>query len=161
MSYNPQGTIAQVPSWSKEGVPQVGTLDLFRKVEPETMEWESGSTAKVWTMGVRTAQDESAGVLVTHILDGSYIKVRGVDFGRHQARRFDARVASATGGGTIELHMDGTDGIKRNESRGERWGKFRSCAHSTWANHVFQLCPVAIPHNCAIFMWYQHRSYHG
>ena len=39
-----------------------------------------------------------------------YIKVRGADFGKRGAKNFNARVASATGGGTIELHLDGTDG---------------------------------------------------
>jgi len=110
MNYNSDGTIVTVPWWNKEGVPQVGTLDPFRRVEAETMEWESGNTSDVWTMGVRTAQNDSTGVYVTHILDGSYIKVRGADFGKHKARKFNARVASESGGGTIELHLDKTRG---------------------------------------------------
>ena len=36
--------------------------------------------------------------------------MRGADFGKRGAKNFNARVASATGGGTIELHLDGTDG---------------------------------------------------
>ena len=46
-SYNPDGTISTLPWWSKEGVPQVGTLNPFVRVEAETMAWESGPTTGV------------------------------------------------------------------------------------------------------------------
>jgi hypothetical protein len=101
MTYNPDGTIATVPWWNKDGVPQVGTLDPFRPVPAATIAWESG---------VRTKQDDKAAVYVTHIGNGSYIKVAGVDFGTHSASSFTANVASPSAGSSIELHLDRVDG---------------------------------------------------
>jgi arabinoxylan arabinofuranohydrolase len=109
-SYNPDGTISTLPWWSKEGVPQVGALNPFVRVEAETMAWESGPTTGVWTTGVRTAQDDKIGVYVTRITSGDFIKVRGVDFGNNQAASFTASVASGSHGGTIEMHLDNVDG---------------------------------------------------
>jgi hypothetical protein len=43
---------------------------------------------------------------VDSIHNGDYIRVKVVDFGVNGAKSFDARVASATNGGTIELHID-------------------------------------------------------
>jgi beta-xylosidase len=100
-TYNADGTIATVPWWDPEGVPQVGTLNPFARVEAETIASESG---------VRTAQSDPVGVYVTDLANGSYIKVRGVDFGNRLASSFSARVASGAGGGVIELHLDSLDG---------------------------------------------------
>ena len=100
-NYNVDGTITTVPWWDPEGVQQVGTLNPFTRVEAETIAWESG---------VRTAQSDQIGVYLTDIANGSYIRVRGVDFGDDQASSFSARVASGSRGGTIELHLDGSDG---------------------------------------------------
>ena len=46
---------------------------------------------------------------VDSIHNGDFIKVKGVDFGSG-ATSFNARVASATSGGNIELHLDTTTG---------------------------------------------------
>jgi hypothetical protein len=109
-TYNPDGAIPTIPWWNNEGVAQVGSLDPYARVEAATMSWTSGSKTGAWTYGVRTAQEKKVGVYVTHILNGSYIKVRGVDFGDHQASSFTANVASGSDGGVIELHLDSIDG---------------------------------------------------
>ena len=46
---------------------------------------------------------------VTHIDDGEYIRLRGVDFGGKGAKQF-AITAAAQGSCTITLHLDGIDG---------------------------------------------------
>ena len=46
---------------------------------------------------------------VCNIENGDYIKVKGVDFGSG-ATSFEARVASATSGGNIELRLDSPTG---------------------------------------------------
>jgi len=46
---------------------------------------------------------------VCDIEDGDYIKVKGVDFGEG-ATSFEARVASGTNGGNIEIRLDSADG---------------------------------------------------
>jgi arabinoxylan arabinofuranohydrolase len=71
------------------------------RVEAETIAWESG---------VRTAQSDQIGMYVTNVANGSYIRVRGVDFGHDGASSFSARVASGSQGGSIELHLDTSDG---------------------------------------------------
>ena len=47
---------------------------------------------------------------VTHIDEGEYIRVRGVDFGSQGAKKFLASVASAKGSGNIVLRIDGIEG---------------------------------------------------
>jgi len=105
MKYNADGTIQKVPFWgagmpSGPGVTQVGTLDPYAQVEAETM---------AWSQGVKTEASGEGGMDVTSIQNGDYIKVKGVDFGTG-ASSFEARVASATSGGSIELRLDGATG---------------------------------------------------
>jgi hypothetical protein len=99
--YNPDGTISEVPWWSKNGVQQIGTLNPFIRTEAATIAWESG---------VKTKKSSSNNIYVTDINNGDYIKVRGVDFGKG-AKSFEASVASASRGGKIEIHEDSITGI--------------------------------------------------
>jgi len=101
MTYNADGTIVKVPWWSKEGVPQIGTLNPYVRTEGETICWSSG---------VNTEPCSAGGMNVCDIDDGDYIKVKGVDFGNAGAATFTASVASGTAGGIIKLHLDGVDG---------------------------------------------------
>ena len=100
MTYNADGTIAKVPWWSPEGVPQIGTLNPYIRTEAETICWSSG---------VKTEPCSEGGMDVCHIENGGYIKVKGVDFGSG-AKSFEARIASATRGGNIELRLDSLTG---------------------------------------------------
>lgn len=110
LNYNPDGKIPTLPWWNQDGVPQVGTVNPFVRTEAETIAWTSGATTGPWTTGVRTAQNDKVGVYVTHITNGSYIQVRGIDFGDKQASAFSASVASGSREGVIELHLDRIDG---------------------------------------------------
>ncbi|MBN1308288.1 MAG: family 43 glycosylhydrolase [Chitinispirillaceae bacterium] len=107
MTYNADGTIKNVPWWGRgtplPSVPQVGYLNPFDTTQAETICWSSG---------VRTEEcnDSSGGLYVDSIHNGDYIKVEGVDFGSDGAKLFEARVASASGGGNIELHLDTATG---------------------------------------------------
>ncbi|XXT25573.1 family 43 glycosylhydrolase [Sorangium sp. So ce429] len=98
-TYNADGTIPTI-TMTEEGPPGAGTLDPYVMTEAETIAWESG---------VETEACSEGGMNVTSIEDGDYIKVKGVDFGPG-AESFDARVASATSGGSIELRLDSTTG---------------------------------------------------
>jgi arabinoxylan arabinofuranohydrolase len=108
--YNADGTINVQPWWNKDGVERVGTLDPYRRNEAETIAWESGALNGSWVPGVRTMQDDHVGVYVSNIMDGSYIKVTGVDFGSRSASSFTASVASGADGGSIEIHLDKVNG---------------------------------------------------
>ncbi|XXV07811.1 glycoside hydrolase family 43 protein [Sorangium sp. So ce1335] len=98
-TYNADGTIPTI-TMTEEGPPGVGPLDPYVMTEAETIAWSSG---------VETEACSEGGMNVTSIEDGDYIKVKDVDFGSG-AVSFDARVASATSGGSIELRLDSTTG---------------------------------------------------
>jgi hypothetical protein len=86
---------------TKEGVPPVAMLDPYKRVEAETIAWESG---------IETAKNDAVGVYVTGISNGDFIKVCNVDFAGTGAAKFLASVASVSDGGTIELRLDNTAG---------------------------------------------------
>lgn len=98
--FNTDGSIPLITP-TKEGVTEsAANLNPFSRVEAETIAWEEG---------VETVKDDKAGVYVTDISNGDYIKVRSVDFG-NGVKSFDANVASATDGGSIEIHVDSPTG---------------------------------------------------
>lgn len=97
--YNPDGTI-QTVNCTQDGLTQLHYLNPYDQVEGETMAGESGINTEPCTEG---------GMDVGYIQNGSWIRVRGVDFGSG-ASSFIARVASATSGGNIELRLDHTNG---------------------------------------------------
>jgi len=98
-TYNADGTI---PSFNMTpGVKGVGNLNPYSRNEFETIAWESG---------VKTNKSSKAGIYVTDINNGDYVKVRGVDFGTSGAGIFTANVACAFIGGTIELHLNSSTG---------------------------------------------------
>lgn len=98
-TYRADGTIPTI-NMTKEGAPQIGTLNPYVRVEGETICWESG---------VETEKCSEGGMNVSHIENGDYIKIKGVNFGTG-AESFEARVASATNGGNIELRLDSPTG---------------------------------------------------
>ncbi|WP_437963383.1 glycoside hydrolase family 43 protein [Sorangium sp. So ce260] len=98
-TFNADGTIPTI-RMTKEGAPGVGNLNPYVMTEAETIAWESG---------VETEACSEGGMDVGMIENGDYIKVKGVDFGTG-AVSFDARVASATSGGNIELRLDSATG---------------------------------------------------
>ncbi|WP_437643409.1 glycoside hydrolase family 43 protein [Sorangium sp. So ce362] len=98
-TFNADGTFPTI-KMTQAGPPGVGTLNPYVMTEAETIAWESG---------VETEACSEGGMNVGSIENGDYIKVKGVDFGTG-AVSFDARVASATSGGNIELRLDSTTG---------------------------------------------------
>jgi MYXO-CTERM domain-containing protein len=97
--YNADGTIPTIPM-TKEGPSPIENLNPFTQTEAETIAFSSGLKTEVCSEG---------GMNVTSINNGDYIKVRSVDF-RTGAVLFAARVASATSGGGIEMHLDSLSG---------------------------------------------------
>jgi len=98
--FNADGSIPLIQP-TKIGVTEsASNLNPYKRVEAETIAWEEG---------VEVTQDEKTGVYVTDIHNGDYIKVRSVDFGKG-AKTFEASVASATDGGSIEIHIDSKAG---------------------------------------------------
>jgi hypothetical protein len=100
-SYNADGSIPTI-TMTAAGAPQIGTLNPYLRQEAETIASESG---------VETQPSSEGGMNVGWIENGDWIKVAGVAFGAG-ATAFQARAASATGGGTIELHLDSVGGTQ-------------------------------------------------
>jgi arabinoxylan arabinofuranohydrolase len=102
LSYNTDGAIPKLPWFGgalpEPGVPQVGTLNPYDTVQAETICFEKGVRTEV-------CKDDGGKMDVDSIHNGDFIKVKGVDF-KSGAKSFEARVASAISGGTIELHLD-------------------------------------------------------
>lgn len=98
--YNADGSIPLITP-TKEGVKEsVSDVNPFTRVEAETFGWSEG---------VKTDSDSITGVYITSINNGDYIKVRSVDFEKG-AKSFEANIASATDGGTIEIRVDNQTG---------------------------------------------------
>ena len=116
ITYQPDGTIAEIPYWlDQQPLKQLGTFNPYQRVEAETMAWGYGlKTAKMdfANTGIVADMHESQGKrnqYVYDLNDGEYIRLRGVDFGSREARRFVLSAASE-GTTTVTLRLDSIDG---------------------------------------------------
>lgn len=100
MHYNEDGTIQEVPYWADTKLEQIGTFNPFRKVEAETM---------AWGYGLKTVPNADKSLSVVDVNNGEYICVRGVDFGKNKARRFEIS-ALPLEGGNLKIRLDAPDG---------------------------------------------------
>ena len=76
------------------------TRSAYSQVEAESYDSQNGGASETCSEG---------GLDIGSILNGNYLVYRNVDFGVG-AINFQARVASATSGGNIEIHLDSTNG---------------------------------------------------
>ncbi|MFZ5986643.1 MAG: carbohydrate-binding protein [Bacillota bacterium] len=97
--YNADGTIQKV-NITTDGLKQLKNVNPYIRNEAETMAQESG---------IQTEECNEGGRDVGYIQNGDWIRVRGVDFGSG-ATSFEARVASETNGGNIEIRLDSLTG---------------------------------------------------
>ena len=116
ITYNADGTIQEVPYWlDQKPMQQLQWLNPYQRVEAETMAWGYGlKSAKMGIPNTGVVKDMpySTGrknMYVTHIDDGEYIRLRGVDFGNTIPKSFNI-VASTTQGCTVTLRLDGVCG---------------------------------------------------
>jgi len=100
-TYGTDGSIPKL-TMSTTGVTAIAILDPFKQVEAETIAFSSGLKTEVCT-------DTGAGMNVTSISNGDYIKVKNVDF-VDGVTSFDARVSSSGSNAKIELHLDSQTG---------------------------------------------------
>ena len=107
LKFNPDGTIQELPWWEEaDPVAQVEPLNPYARVEGETIAWSEGMESEPCSEG---------GMNVYPSMDGAFIKVQGVDFGKSGPGTFTASVCCDTKpgiskGGGIELHLDSVDG---------------------------------------------------
>lgn len=98
-SYESDGTFPTI-YMSEDGPAQLEAVNPYIRNEAEKMCYSSG---------IETESCSAGGMNVANIESGDYVKVSGVDFG-DGASSFTASVASATEGGTIEIHLDSVTG---------------------------------------------------
>jgi arabinoxylan arabinofuranohydrolase len=130
--YNTDGTIPPITP-TREGVNQsVANLDPYQRVEAETI---------AWSEGVKTAFDIKTGVYVTKIENGDYLKVSSVDFGKG-AKKFEASVASASKGGTVEIRLGSKTGQLIGTCQVKKTGD-----ELTWKTATCKTTPVSGVHD--------------
>jgi arabinoxylan arabinofuranohydrolase len=100
-TYGADGSIPKL-TMSTKGPAAVDTLDPFQRIEAETIAFSSGLKTEVCT-------DSGAGINVSSINNGDYIKVKEVDF-QGGVTSFEARVSSSASNAKIELHLDSQTG---------------------------------------------------
>ena len=100
-SYGADGSIPKLTMTTK-GPSAIANLNPFQQVEAETIAFSSGLKTEV-------CSDTGAGMNVTSISNGDYIKVKDVDFA-DGVTSFEARVSSAAANAKIELHLDSQTG---------------------------------------------------
>ncbi|MCR4796520.1 MAG: family 43 glycosylhydrolase [Ruminococcus sp.] len=99
--YGSDGSIPTI-SPTKTGPEQLQALNPYKRVEAETI---------CFSKGVKTEKCSEGGINIGNIQNGSYIKVKGVDFGSG-TNKFTASVSSDTDGGDIEIYLDSLTGKK-------------------------------------------------
>lgn len=97
--YNADGTIKQVIP-TKDGLPQLKYVNPYVENLAVTIHKENG---------IETEPCSEGGRNVGYIENGDWIQVKGVDFGSG-AKSFEARVASGSSGGKIEIRLDSLTG---------------------------------------------------
>jgi len=103
MTYNPDGTIQKLPWWSTDGTAQAGAFNPFEKTQAATICYERG-------IAIKSDNGMHRGVYVAATENGSYIKIKGVDFGDGGATKYLASVACVSDGTTITLRLDSETG---------------------------------------------------
>ncbi|WP_348798376.1 glycoside hydrolase family 43 protein [Flavobacterium adhaerens] len=99
-SFNADGSIPQL-KMEQDIVKGLTVLNPYLKNEAETI---------AWSEGVKTAESDQVGVFATAVKDGSFIKVRDVDFGKIGVSKFTARMATAHNDVKMEIRIDNAGG---------------------------------------------------
>ncbi|KAK3370383.1 glycosyl hydrolase [Podospora didyma] len=100
-SYGADGSIPTL-KMTDAGARQIESLNPYMRVEAETI---------AFSKGLRTETSNDGGIHVAGVNNGDYLKVKGVDFGAAPgAATISLRVAAASGGGKIELHLGSLTG---------------------------------------------------
>ncbi|SET05140.1 family 43 glycosylhydrolase [[Clostridium] polysaccharolyticum] len=123
-TYKSDGSIPQI-SMSKNGPAQLKYLNPYVLNEAETICYESGVETEKCGEGTQN---------VSYIENGDYIMVKGVDFGSG-AKSFEARVASATSGGNIEIRLD--------SATGKLVGTCPVPSTGDWQKYVTKTCSIS------------------
>ncbi|MDQ6417848.1 glycoside hydrolase family 43 protein [Paenibacillus sp. LHD-117] len=107
VQFDADGSIQEINA-DMRGVAGIKKLDPYSLADAATIAWSAGINAS--PLVVDEEGRGSAKQIVTEIGDGDWISVSAVDFGSG-AQSFLAWVSSAEAGSTLELRLDGLDGL--------------------------------------------------
>lgn len=97
MTYNPDGTIQEVPYWRDATLDPCDSFNPYRRVEAETM---------AFGFGLKNGRLNGRNHYVGNADDGEYIDVRNVDFGKKGPKEFKINAASTVGGIVELMYVD-------------------------------------------------------
>ena len=100
VTYNDDGTLMNKTECTTDGPPQIKNFNPYDTVQAETIYKQSG---------IKTDICNEGGIMVTKISADDFISLKGVDFSTG-ADKFEVRAASASSGGSIELHRGSKTG---------------------------------------------------
>ena len=106
MTYNPDGTIQELPYFQDCKLEQIEWFNPYRQVEAETMAWGYGLKTQPKN---QWAQENRWNQVVMNIDEDEYILVKGVDF-KKGAGKFEVSASCHMFGGSIEIRLDGVNG---------------------------------------------------
>jgi arabinoxylan arabinofuranohydrolase len=100
LHHNEDGTIRRIREVTQNGPPQIRNFNPFQTVRATTINRQSG---------IEVEASSETGTMVTSINNGDWIRLLGVDFD-NGATKFEARVASGSNGGSIEIRTGSRTG---------------------------------------------------
>jgi arabinoxylan arabinofuranohydrolase len=122
ITYNPDGTIKELPWWYEGAAPNpAGVLNPYKRIEAETI---------AWSEGLKTYKSDRVGMYVTSVHNNDYIQVKAVDF-KKGAKSFEV-VAASLKGGKVEIRLDDKNGALLgiceivNGEGSDNWKTFRT-----------------------------------
>ena len=149
ITYNSDGTINQL--WAtRNGVGPIATLSPYLQQQGETMNNCNN---------IKVVGNESTGVYVNNIKNGSWIKLRNVDFGSG-AKSFQTRVRTNNNANTITIRLDGENGTAIGQlgisSTNGQW-KIVSAnlSRDVTGTHDLYFCFTTSSANTLDFDWWQ------
>jgi arabinoxylan arabinofuranohydrolase len=100
LHHNEDGTIRRIREVTQNGPPQIRNFNPFQTVRATTINRQSGTEVE---------SSPETGTMVTSINNNDWIRLLGVDFD-NGATKFEARVASGSNGGSIEIRTGSRTG---------------------------------------------------
>lgn len=100
LTFNKDGSIS--PIRMGNGISKgISTVNPFLKNEGETI---------AWSEGIKTGQNNQVGVFIKAQKNGSYTKIKGIDFKKKGVKNFTARVGTVHRDVTMEIRIDDING---------------------------------------------------
>lgn len=104
---NEDGTLGRIVA-TREGVEQSGKLNPYEVVEAETI-WNSAGVDTT-QYGEQSTECGSGNMVVCGVKTGSWIGLKGVDFGEKGATELVASVCGGAEEGAVQIRVDGLEG---------------------------------------------------